>query len=123
MAEFRVLTSNFKAEYEDAGTSIITAITRSGTNDFHGEIFGTYQDDEHDRDGRDCPADRRDNPASDFPEPDSPATNMARRWAARSSATISSSSPATRRNIQDRANTVTPGGDAAAAGAVAVRRR
>lgn len=44
VAEFRVLTSNFKAEYEDAGTSIITAITRSGTNDFHGEIFGTYQD-------------------------------------------------------------------------------
>jgi outer membrane receptor protein involved in Fe transport len=45
VAEFRVLTSNFKAEYEDAGTSIITAITRSGTNQFHGELFGTYQDD------------------------------------------------------------------------------
>ena len=30
--EFRVLTSNFKAEYEDAGTSIITAVTKSGTN-------------------------------------------------------------------------------------------
>lgn len=42
--EFRVLTSNFKAEYEDAGTSIITAITKSGTNQFHGEAFGTYQD-------------------------------------------------------------------------------
>lgn len=41
--EFRVLTSNFKAEYEDAGTAIITAITKSGTNDFHGEIFGTFQ--------------------------------------------------------------------------------
>jgi outer membrane receptor protein involved in Fe transport len=41
--EFRVLTSNFKAEYEDAGTAIITAITKSGTNDFHGEAFGTYQ--------------------------------------------------------------------------------
>jgi outer membrane receptor protein involved in Fe transport len=44
VAEFRVLTSNFKAEYEDAGTSLITAITRSGTNEFHGEVFGTYQD-------------------------------------------------------------------------------
>ena len=43
--EFRVLTSNFKAEYEDAGTSIITAITKSGTNDFHGEAFGTFQND------------------------------------------------------------------------------
>lgn len=42
--EFRVLTSNFKAEYEDAGTAIITAITKSGTNSFHGEVFGTYQD-------------------------------------------------------------------------------
>lgn len=41
--EFRVLTSNFKAEYEDAGTAIITAVTKSGTNQFHGEVFGTYQ--------------------------------------------------------------------------------
>jgi outer membrane receptor protein involved in Fe transport len=43
--EFRVLTSNFKAEYEDAGTAIITAITKSGTNNFHGEVFGTFQND------------------------------------------------------------------------------
>lgn len=42
--EFRVLTSNFKAEFEDAGTSIITAVTKSGTNEFHGEGFGSYQD-------------------------------------------------------------------------------
>lgn len=40
--EFRVLTSNFKAEYEDAGTAIITAVTKSGTNEFHGEAFGLY---------------------------------------------------------------------------------
>jgi outer membrane receptor protein involved in Fe transport len=45
ISEFRVLTSNFKAEYEDAGTAIITAVTRFGTNTLHGEIFGTYQDD------------------------------------------------------------------------------
>ena len=42
--EFRVITSNFKAEYEDAGTAIITAITKSGTNQFHGEVFGLFQD-------------------------------------------------------------------------------
>lgn len=42
--EFRVLTSNFKAEYEQAGTSLITALTRSGTNAFHAEVFGFYQD-------------------------------------------------------------------------------
>lgn len=41
--EFRVLTANFKAEYEDAGTAIITAVTRSGTNRFSGEVFGLYQ--------------------------------------------------------------------------------
>ncbi len=41
--EFRVLTSNFKAEYEDAGTSIITAVTKSGTNEFHGQAFGSFQ--------------------------------------------------------------------------------
>ena len=41
--EFRVLTSNVKAEYEDAGTSIITAVTKSGTNQFHGQAFVNFQ--------------------------------------------------------------------------------
>lgn len=41
--EFRVLTQNFKAEYEQASSSIITAVTRSGTNEFHGDAFVTYQ--------------------------------------------------------------------------------
>lgn len=43
--EFRVVSQNFKAEYEQASSAIITAVTRSGTNDFSGEIFGTYRDD------------------------------------------------------------------------------
>lgn len=42
--EFRVVTQNFKAEYEQASSAIITAVTRSGTNDFHGEVFGVYRD-------------------------------------------------------------------------------
>jgi hypothetical protein len=42
--EFRVLTQNYKAEYEEAGAAIVTAITKSGTNEFHGEVFGQYTD-------------------------------------------------------------------------------
>ncbi|MDP3656213.1 MAG: TonB-dependent receptor [Brevundimonas sp.] len=42
--EFRVLTQNFKAEYEQASSSIITSVTRSGTNTFSGDAFITYQD-------------------------------------------------------------------------------
>jgi hypothetical protein len=44
VGEFRVLTQNFKAEYEQAGAAIVTAITKSGTNEFHGEAFGQYTD-------------------------------------------------------------------------------
>ncbi|TGX54135.1 TonB-dependent receptor [Sphingomonas gei] len=40
--EFRILTQNYKAEYEQAGSAIVTAITKSGTNEFHGEAFGQY---------------------------------------------------------------------------------
>jgi outer membrane receptor protein involved in Fe transport len=42
--EFRVLTQNYKAEYEQASAAIVTAVTKSGTNEFHGEIFGQYTD-------------------------------------------------------------------------------
>jgi outer membrane receptor protein involved in Fe transport len=41
--EFRVISSNYKAEYEDAGTTVISAVTKSGGNDFHGEAFGFFQ--------------------------------------------------------------------------------
>lgn len=44
VGEFRIVTQNFKAEYEQASSAIITAVTRSGTNDFEGEIFGVYRD-------------------------------------------------------------------------------
>ncbi|MBO6769161.1 MAG: TonB-dependent receptor [Erythrobacter sp.] len=42
--EFRVLTQNYKAEYEEAGSAIVTAVTKSGTNKFHGEAFAQYTD-------------------------------------------------------------------------------
>lgn len=42
--EFRVLTQNYKAEYEEAGSAIVTAVTKSGTNEFRGEAFAQYTD-------------------------------------------------------------------------------
>lgn len=38
--EFKVLTQNFKAEFEQAGSSIITAVTKSGSNEFEAQAFG-----------------------------------------------------------------------------------
>lgn len=43
LAGFRVLTQNYKAEYEQAGTAIISAVTRSGGNEPHGELYGSFQ--------------------------------------------------------------------------------
>jgi outer membrane receptor protein involved in Fe transport len=42
--EFRVITQNFKAEYEQASSAIITAKTKSGTNEFKADTFVYYQD-------------------------------------------------------------------------------
>lgn len=42
--EFRVITQNYSAEYQKASSAIITAVTRSGSNDFRGDIFAYYQD-------------------------------------------------------------------------------
>lgn len=41
--EFKVDTQNFKAEYEQAGSAIITAVTKSGGTSFHGDLFGEWQ--------------------------------------------------------------------------------
>ena len=42
--EYRVITQNFKAEYEKSSSALITAVTKSGGNDFHGNGFAEYQD-------------------------------------------------------------------------------
>lgn len=42
--EFRVITQNYKAEYEQAAAAVITAVTKSGTNELHGEAFAQYTD-------------------------------------------------------------------------------
>lgn len=106
VSEFRVLTSNFKAEYEDAGTSIITAITRSGTNEFSGQAFGSYTNDSLAE--RDALAELRNEPKAALE---------------RIQYGVSLGGPIIRdqlfffasyeANIQDRENTVRPEGDAA----------
>jgi outer membrane receptor protein involved in Fe transport len=42
IGEYKVITSNYKAEYDQISSAAITALTRSGTNEFKGEAFGTY---------------------------------------------------------------------------------
>ena len=37
--EFKVETNNFSAEYGHAGASVVNAISRSGSNQFHGNLF------------------------------------------------------------------------------------
>jgi outer membrane receptor protein involved in Fe transport len=42
--EYRVLSQNFSAEYEKASSAAITAVTKSGTNVWSGDVFLLYQD-------------------------------------------------------------------------------
>ena len=42
IGEYKVITSNYKAEYDQISGAAITAETKSGTNEFHGEIFGDF---------------------------------------------------------------------------------
>ena len=67
--EYRILTQNYKAEYQKASSAIITAVTKSGGNVWQGDAFLAYQDrglvalDTFQR------ADKKTNP-SGFREPD-----------------------------------------------------
>jgi outer membrane receptor protein involved in Fe transport len=42
VAEYKVITSNYKAEYDQLSSAAITAETKSGTNEFHGDVFGSF---------------------------------------------------------------------------------
>lgn len=42
--EFRVLTQNYSAEFSKASGAVISAVTKSGTNEFMGDVFGYFQD-------------------------------------------------------------------------------
>jgi hypothetical protein len=39
VAEYKVITQNYKAEFDQVSSAAITAITKSGTNEFHGDAF------------------------------------------------------------------------------------
>src|SRR5690606_2585125 len=39
IGEYKVITSNYKAEYDQLGSAAITAVTRSGSNEFGGSFF------------------------------------------------------------------------------------
>ncbi|MBI4481547.1 MAG: TonB-dependent receptor [Acidobacteria bacterium] len=43
--EFEILTTNYSAEYGRAAGGIISAATRSGTNEFHGSVFAFHRND------------------------------------------------------------------------------
>src|SRR3984893_4888209 len=38
--EFQIITNNYAAEYGRAAGGVVNIITRSGANDFHGDVFG-----------------------------------------------------------------------------------
>src|SRR5256885_7700618 len=42
IGEYKVITSNYKAEYDQISSAAVTAETKSGTNKFAGQGFGTY---------------------------------------------------------------------------------
>ena len=41
--EFRVLTQNYSAQYDRASSAVITAVTKSGTNEMKGDAFLLYE--------------------------------------------------------------------------------
>ena len=45
IAEFRVMRNSFSAEYGQAQGAVVNLITKGGSNDFHGTLFGFLRDD------------------------------------------------------------------------------
>ncbi|MDE2369543.1 MAG: TonB-dependent receptor [Burkholderiales bacterium] len=39
VAEYKVISQNYKAEFDQVSSVAITAVTKSGTNEFHGDVF------------------------------------------------------------------------------------
>jgi len=46
--EFQVITNNYSAEYQSKPGAIVSAVTKSGTNAFHGSLFEFLRNDNMD---------------------------------------------------------------------------
>jgi outer membrane receptor protein involved in Fe transport len=44
IGEYKVITQNYSAEYDQLSSAAIVAVTKSGTNEFHGGVFVDYTD-------------------------------------------------------------------------------
>ena len=42
IGEYKVITSNYKAEYDQLSSVAVVAATKSGTNEFHGDLFYSF---------------------------------------------------------------------------------
>lgn len=40
--QYKVITSNYTAEFGQLSSAAITAVTKSGSNEFHGDVFGSF---------------------------------------------------------------------------------
>lgn len=47
IGQYKVITSNYKAEYSQLSSAAVTAVTKSGTNEFHGQVFERYTNDRY----------------------------------------------------------------------------
>lgn len=45
IGEYKVITQNYSAEYDQLSSAAIVAVTKSGTNEFHGGVFVDYTED------------------------------------------------------------------------------
>ena len=45
ISEYQVLSNQYSAEYGGGAGAIINMVTRGGTNDFHGRVYGYFRDD------------------------------------------------------------------------------
>ncbi len=44
IAEYKVITSNYKAEYDQVSSAVVSAVTKSGGNEFSGNVFYDFTD-------------------------------------------------------------------------------